>query len=69
MTNTPRLTKTLFLTILAALLFASASGHAAPKGASKRSGNSEANEAIRRGVELLAKKDYPAALAAFREAR
>jgi PEGA domain len=69
MTNKPRLTKALFLTILAALLFASASGHAAPKGASKRSGNPEANEAVRRGVELLAKKDYQGALAAFREAR
>jgi hypothetical protein len=65
MTIIHNLTKVLFLT----LLFASASGYAAPKGAAKRAANPDANEAVRRGVELLAKKDYVDALAAFREAR
>jgi hypothetical protein len=63
----------LFLT----LLFASASGYAAPKGAvkgavkgaAKHAANPDANEAVRRGVDFLAKKDYVDALAAFREAR
>jgi PEGA domain len=53
------------LLIIPVLLFASAPTHAAPK----RAGNPEATEAVRRGVELLAKKDYVGALAAFREAR
>jgi hypothetical protein len=69
MTNMHRLTKAISLSILSALLLASASGHAAPKGAAKRETNPDANEAVRRGVDLLAKKDYAGALAAFREAR
>jgi hypothetical protein len=69
MTNKRRLTKAIFLSILSAFLFASASGQAAPKGAAKHGANADANEAVRRGVELLAKKDYVGALAAFREAR
>ena len=69
MTNMHRLMKAIFLSILFAVLFASASGHAAAKRAAKRATNPDANEAVRRGVELLAKKDYTGALASFREAR
>jgi len=57
--------RTFSLAIVLALPFIACVANAAPK----RTAESEANEAIRRGVELLAKKDYPAALAAFREAR
>ena len=69
MTNMHRLTKVISLSIVSTLLFASASGHAAPKGVAKHVTNPDANEAVRRGVDLLAKKDYAGALAAFREAR
>ena len=69
MTNMHSLTKVVFLSFLSALLLAPASGHAAPKGAVKRETNSDANEAVRRGVDLLSKKDYVGALAAFREGR
>lgn len=63
------LAKAVFLSTLCTLLLSSASTQAAPKSAAKRGGDHEANEAVRRGVELLAKKDYVGALAAFREAR
>jgi PEGA domain len=70
MPNKRSLNQALFMSILFAVLalLASASAYASPKNAVKR-GTPSANEAVRRGVDLLAKKDYAGALAAFREAR
>jgi hypothetical protein len=59
MTKTKHIATQLFF--LSAFLLASGGVHAAKK--------DDAKEAVRRGVDLLAKKDYQGALAAFREAR
>jgi hypothetical protein len=65
MTHKQRPGRAFSLVILLALPFIAGVANAAPK----HTAESDANDAVRRGVELLAKKDYAGALAAFREAR
>jgi len=68
MTTKPNLKTAITLSFLLASLLAPGGGQAAAKDDAKRGASAEAKDAVRRGVELLGKRDYAGALAAFREA-